>query len=76
MVRLYLRKTDGFDLNPESWTKNFRGLIMPKRHKYKDRLKYMKMLEKGYSINSMFLDGTIVYGDPSCHHHCEGHHHE
>ena len=24
---------------------------MPKRHKYKDRLKYMKMLEKGYSIN-------------------------
>lgn len=24
---------------------------MPRNHKYKDRLKYMKMLEKGYSIN-------------------------
>ena len=26
-------------------------------------------------VMSMFLNGTIVYGDPSCHHHCEGHHH-
>ncbi len=26
-------------------------------------------------VLAMFLDGTIVYGDPSCHHHCEGHHH-
>ena len=27
-------------------------------------------------VLAMFLNGTIVYGDPSCHHHCEGHHHE
>ena len=38
-------------MNPESWTKNFRGLIMPKRHNYEERLKYMKMLEGGYSIH-------------------------
>ena len=25
-------------------------------------------------VLAMFLNGTIVYGDPSCHHHCEGHH--
>ncbi len=27
-------------------------------------------------VLDMFLNGTIVYGDSSCHHHCEGHHHE
>lgn len=27
-------------------------------------------------VLAMFLNGTIVYGDPSCHHHCEGHRHE
>ena len=27
-------------------------------------------------VLAMFLNGTIVYGDPSCHHHCEGHHHD
>ena len=27
-------------------------------------------------VLAMFLNGTIVYGDPNCHHHCEGHHHE
>ena len=26
-------------------------------------------------VMSMFLNGTIVYGNPSCHHHCEGHLH-
>ena len=25
---------------------------------------------------SQYLGGTIVYGDSSCHHHCDGHHHE
>ena len=41
-------------MNPESWTKNFRGFIMSqkrKKHTSEDRLKYMKMLEKGNSIN-------------------------
>ena len=41
-------------MNPESWTKNFRGFVMTKKkkkHTYEDRLKYMKMLEEGYSIN-------------------------
>ena len=27
-------------------------------------------------VLAMYLNGTIVYGDSSCHHHCEGHHHE
>ena len=39
------------ELNPESWTKNFRGFIMRKIHDYEARLKYMKMLEEGYSIH-------------------------
>ena len=25
------KKRSGFDLNPESWTKNFRGFLCPKR---------------------------------------------
>ncbi|MCR4766279.1 MAG: DUF134 domain-containing protein [Bacteroidaceae bacterium] len=25
---------------------------------------------------TQYLGGTIVYGDGSCHHHCDGHHHE
>ena len=32
-------------MNPESWTKNFRGFIMPQKrnkHTCEDRLKYMK----------------------------------
>ena len=29
-----------------------------------------------WQVLAMFLNGTIVYGDPNCHHHCEGHHHE
>ena len=31
--------------------KTFGVSIMPKRHNYEVRLKYMKMLEEGYSIN-------------------------
>ena len=27
-------------------------------------------------VLSQYLGGTIVYGDSSCHHHCEGHHHD
>lgn len=42
-----------FDPNPESWTKNFRGFVMSKlkKHGYAERLKYMHMLEQGYSAN-------------------------
>ena len=41
-------------MNPESWTKNFRGFVMfkkRKKHGYAERLKYMHMLENGLSIN-------------------------
>lgn len=47
-----------FDMNPESWTKNFRGFVMSKKrkkHGYAERLKYMHMLEKGLSINHIHL---------------------
>ncbi len=27
-------------------------------------------------VVKMYLDGTIVYGDSSCHHHCSGHDHD
>mgnify|MGYP006348911481 FL=1 len=27
-------------------------------------------------VLSQYLGGTIVYGDSSCNHHCEGHHHD
>ena len=39
-------------MNPESQTKNFRGFVMSKKlkkHGYAERLKYMHMLENGYS---------------------------
>ena len=45
-------------MNPESWTKNFRGFVMSKKrkkHGYAERLKYMHMLEKGLSINHIHL---------------------
>ena len=38
-------------MHPESKTKNFRGFVMRKKHTYEDRLKYMNMLEEGYSLN-------------------------
>ena len=42
-------------MNPESWTKNFRGFIMSKkkRHTYAERLRYMHMLEDGYSVSQI-----------------------
>ena len=46
------------EVNPESWTKNFRGFVMSKKrkkHGYAERLKYMHMLENGLSINHIHL---------------------
>ena len=40
-------------MNPESQTKNFRGFVMSnkrKKHGYAERLKYMHMIENGYTI--------------------------
>ena len=37
-------------MNPESQTKTFRGFVMRKKHTFKDRLKYMELLEAGYSV--------------------------
>ena len=40
-----------FEATPEVWTKNFWGFFMRKKHDYKALLKYMRMLEGGYSFN-------------------------
>ena len=37
-------------LTPKVWTKNFWGFIMRKRHDYGALLKYIRMLEEGYTI--------------------------
>ena len=38
-------------MNPKVWTKNFGVYFMRKKHDYSALLKYMHMLEEGYSIN-------------------------
>jgi transposase-like protein len=38
-------------VNPKVWTKNFGVYFMHKKHDYSALLKYMHMLEDGYSIN-------------------------
>ena len=39
------------EVNPKVWTKNFGVYFMRKKHDYSALLKYMHMLEDGYSIN-------------------------
>jgi len=39
------------EVNPKVWTKNFGVYFMLKKHDYSALLKYMHMLEDGYSIN-------------------------
>ena len=56
-------------MNPESWTKNFRGFVMSKKrhkHTYEDCLKYMKMLENGYNINYIEVHYGINHKQLSC----------
>ena len=45
-------------MTPKVWTKNFWGFFMRKQHDYEALLKYMRMLENGYSINHI----TNTYG--------------
>ena len=40
-----------YEVNPKVWTKNFGVYFMHKKHDYSALLKYMHMLEDGYSIN-------------------------
>ena len=40
-----------FEVTPKVWTKNFWGFFMRKKHDYGALLKYMKMLEDGFSID-------------------------
>ena len=47
-----------FEVTPKVWTKNFWGFFMRKKHDYEALLKYMRMLENGYSINHI----TNTYG--------------
>ena len=39
------------EVTPKVWTKNFWGFFMRKKHDYAALLKYMRMLEDGYSID-------------------------
>ena len=41
-------------MNPKVWTKNFGVYFMRKKHDYSALLKYMHMLEDGYSINYIY----------------------
>ena len=43
--------TQKYEVNPKVWTKNFGVYFMHKKHDYSALLKYMHMLEDGYSIN-------------------------
>ena len=38
------------------------------------KFNYVEILIRRSQSND--FNGIIVYGDPICHHHCEGHHHE
>ena len=38
-------------MTPKVWTKNFWGFFMRKKHDYGALLKYMRLLEEGYSFN-------------------------
>ena len=40
-------------MNPESWTKNFRGFIMRKRHTIEERQKAVRMARSGYSLSQV-----------------------
>ena len=39
------------EVTPKVWTKNFWGFFMRKKHDYEALLKYMRMLEDGFSID-------------------------
>ena len=41
------------EVTPKVWTKNFWGFFMSKRHNHEALLKYMRMLEEGYSFKSI-----------------------
>ena len=38
------------EVTPKVWKKNFWGFFMHKKHDYGALLKYMRMLEEGYSV--------------------------
>jgi len=42
-------------VTPKVWTKNFWGFFMRKKHDYVALLKYMRMLEEGYSVRYLHL---------------------
>ena len=50
-VRRIKKKNFRCEVNPKVWTKNFGVYFMRKKHDYSALLKYMNMLEDGYSIN-------------------------
>ena len=50
------------EVTPKVWTKNFWGFFMHKKHDYGALLKYMRMLEEGYSISRIHnLFGICEY---------------
>ena len=48
-------------MNPKVWTKNFGVYFMRKKHDYSALLKYMHMLEDGYSINYIHTTYGIAH---------------
>ncbi|MBQ8365429.1 MAG: hypothetical protein IJX41_06065, partial [Bacteroidaceae bacterium] len=44
------KKQRVIEVNPKVWTKNFGVYFMRKKHDHQALLKYMHMLEDGYSI--------------------------
>ena len=53
-------------MTPKVWTKNFWGFFMRKKHDYEALLKYMRMLEEGYSINHISRTYGIADGRLKC----------
>ena len=55
-----------FALNPESWTKNFRGFYMSKekrnKHGYAEVLKYMHLIKSGRTFNSIHREYGVNEG--------------
>ena len=53
LVKQLHKKWGRSEVNPKVWTKNFGVYFMRKKHDHSALLKYMHMLEEGYSINSI-----------------------
>ena len=51
LLVLGIDSREAHEVTPKVWTKNFWGFFMRKKHDYEALLKYMRMLEDGFSID-------------------------